>query len=111
VFKRTFWFGSGVVVGAGGTVWASVRLRRAAARITPGGVADHALTRAKRVGNDVRDAVAEGRFVMRETESQLRRDISPPAIESSPIGGLAAIDTASVEVAARNPARPLVARR
>ena len=111
MFKRTFWFGSGVVVGAGGTVWATVRLRQAAAQITPGGVADQALTRAKRVSNDVREAVAEGRFVMRETESQLRRDISPPAIESRTAGGLAAIDAASVEVSARNAARRLVARR
>jgi hypothetical protein len=111
VFKRTFWFGSGVVVGAGGTVWATVRLRQAAAQITPGGVAEQALTRAKRVGGDVRDAIAEGRFVMRETESQLRRDIAPPAIESSAVGGLSAIDTASVETSARNPGRRLVARR
>lgn len=77
MFKRTFWFGSGVVVGAGGTVWATVKLRQAAAQVTPGGLADQALTRARRAGGDVRDAVTEGRLVMRETEAQLRRELTP----------------------------------
>jgi hypothetical protein len=119
VFKRAFWFGSGVVVGAGGTVWATVQLRRAAAQVTPGGLADQALTHARRVGGDLRDAVAEGRLVMRETEAELRRDLTPPAL---PPGSSSAIDVLAVEgrgveperVERRRPGTPgrrLVARR
>lgn len=85
MFKRTFWFSSGVVIGAGGTVWATVRLRRAAASVTPGGLADQALTRARRTGADVRDAVAEGRLTMRETEAQLRRELEPPTIGTNSV--------------------------
>jgi hypothetical protein len=94
VFKRTFWFGSGVVVGAGGTVWAAVRLRQAAAQVTPGGLADQAITTARRAGSDLRDAVAEGRLVMRETEAQLRAELTPPSLGS---GSLDAIEVALVD--------------
>lgn len=85
MFKRTFWFGSGVVVGAGGTVWATIRLHRAAAQVTPGGLADQALTRARRVGTDVRDAVSEGRLTMHETEALLRRELEAPTIGANSV--------------------------
>lgn len=119
MFKRAFWFGSGVVVGAGGTVWATVRLRQAAAQVTPGGLADQALTHARRVGADVRDAVVEGRIVMRETEAQLRRDLEPPGLPAGRPGAIEVLgyDDRSGEPALRSPrrlaspGRRLIARR
>ena len=110
MFKRTFWFGSGVVVGAGGTVWVAVRLRQAAAQVTPGGLADQAITTARRAGSDIRDAVAEGRLVMRETEAQLRAELTPPSLGS---GSLDAIEAALVDRSRRDalPLDPVPSRR
>lgn len=109
MFKRAFWFGSGVVVGAGGTVWTTVRLRRAVAQVTPGGVADQALSRARRVGSEVRDAVAEGRLVMRETEATLRSELTPPSLEAHGRGAIDVAEIERVESNRRNAA--LVSRR
>jgi hypothetical protein len=114
MFKRTFWFSSGVVVGAGSTVWATIRLRQAAAQVTPGGLADQALTRARRAGTDVREAVAEGRLTMRETEALLRRELEPPSIERDPLRGIeaASAEAAVVESgASRSRARALLPSR
>ncbi len=121
MFKRVVWFGTGVVVGAGGTVWAGVRLRRAVAEVTPGGMADQAIGAARRLGGDIVAAVSEGRDAMRETEALLRRELAPPPSVRSMLDLVAprsgATETTGIEargpgsVPALQPGRAAVGRR
>ncbi|HMC40955.1 MAG TPA: hypothetical protein VKI19_14920 [Acidimicrobiales bacterium] len=56
---------TGAAVGFGGSVWLQRRLKEAAGRYRPAGVAGAAAARAK-------DALAEGRAAMRAREADLR---------------------------------------
>ncbi len=75
--SRVFWF----AVGAGTGVYAMVKTRRAAERLTPAGIGDQigALTFAARL---FRDEVVVG---MSERESQLREDLA--VLDSGPSDG------------------------
>lgn len=66
MFKRMRWLATGLVVGAGGSVWAQRKAKEVASRYAPAGVAQDAANRAL-------DALKEGRTAMREREAQLRR--------------------------------------
>ena len=73
MFRRGFWF----VVGAAAGGWATARLQRVQRKINrykPGPVSAEVVDRARDLSRTVRDAVAEGRQAMRETESELRAD-------------------------------------
>ena len=65
MLKRVRWLVTGAAVGFGGSVWLQRKVRTAAERWRPSGVAGAAATRAK-------DALVEGRTAMREREAQLR---------------------------------------
>lgn len=65
MFKRVRWVSTGVAVGFGGSIWLQRKMKDAAARYRPAGVAASAASRA-------RDALEEGRAAMREREAELR---------------------------------------
>lgn len=66
MLKRIRWMTTGVAVGLGTSVWLQRKLKTAADRYGPLGVANAAATRAK-------DAWSDGRAAMREREAELRR--------------------------------------
>ncbi|HET6964145.1 MAG TPA: hypothetical protein VFH58_05190 [Acidimicrobiales bacterium] len=65
MFKRVRWMTTGAAVGFGGALWLQRKLKTAANRYRPVGVAGAAAARAK-------DALEEGRVAMREREAELR---------------------------------------
>lgn len=80
MFKRARWMGLGAVMGVGGSVWAQVRLRRAAQRYLPSAARKRAVARARAIGRDLGGAAAEGRQAMQERELELRARLEvPPA--------------------------------
>ena len=72
MFKRAFWFSTGVATGAGGLVWANRRMKATLARYAPDRLGPDAAARARQLGGDVRAALAEGRTAMRQREAELR---------------------------------------
>lgn len=94
--RRMWWLGAGYAAGLGTAAWLRSKARQAAERYTPENVREAVADRsreaagwarqaasegagfvareAKRVAEDVRSAVAEGRAAMRDTESELRED-------------------------------------
>ncbi len=81
--KRTFWLTTGMVVGAGASLWTERRVRRAiddaAARLQPDALALEASRRARgaarSAGDRVRSAVAEAKEEMRRHEGELWTDL------------------------------------
>lgn len=69
MFKRIVWMGVGAAAGSASTVWAQrkvkTQIERASEKFAPSNAG-------KVVADRVRDAVAEGRAVMVETEADLR---------------------------------------
>jgi hypothetical protein len=63
--KRVRWLAAGAAAGFGGSLWLQRKLRAAAGRYGPAGVAASLAGRA-------RAALAEGRAAMREREAELR---------------------------------------
>lgn len=74
--KRLTWFVTGVAAGATGAGYATRKVKRTAAQLTPVNVARGAGTRVRQAGRQVADAVREGREAMhaREDELKARRD-------------------------------------
>ena len=72
MFKRIFWMGTGVAVGASGAFWAKRKVEETIEQYLPEQVAVRAATTAKGLGTTVRQAAAEGREAMRTTEAELR---------------------------------------
>jgi len=79
MFKRTFWFGTGVTAGFGGAMWIRRRLQRAVHRYAPGRVQAGVTTSVRRLGTDLRTALRDGRHAMADREAQLRSELAPPA--------------------------------
>lgn len=79
MFKRARWMGMGFAAGVGATVWANVKLREQAARYTPSAIGEEAARRARNLGGDLRDALADGRRAMADREAQLRETRLLPA--------------------------------
>ncbi|MDA8047444.1 MAG: hypothetical protein M0Z30_19780 [Actinomycetota bacterium] len=67
MLKRARWLTTGAAVGFGGSLWLQRKLRIAASRYRPVGVAGAAASRA-------REALEEGRAAMKEREAELRGD-------------------------------------
>jgi hypothetical protein len=65
MLKRVRWLTAGAAVGFGGAVWLQRKVKSAADRYRPVGMAGAAAGRAK-------DALEEGRVAMREREAELR---------------------------------------
>ncbi len=65
MLKRLRWLATGAAVGFGGSLWLQRKLKTAATRYRPAGVAGAAAARA-------RDALEEGRVAMKERETELR---------------------------------------
>ncbi|WP_426572734.1 hypothetical protein [Aquihabitans sp. McL0605] len=72
MFKRIFWMGTGMAVGAGGAFWAKRKVEQTVELYLPEQVAARAATSAKGLGETVRQAASEGREAMRSTEAELR---------------------------------------
>ena len=72
MFKRIFWMGTGVAVGAGGAFWAKRKVTETVEQYLPEQVALRAQAGAKDLAGTVRAAAAEGREAMRATEVELR---------------------------------------
>jgi hypothetical protein len=78
VFKRIFWFGMGAGLGFGSSFWLTRWVRDTAARYAPERVSNQVSTAVKGLGQDLREAVAEGRSAMRAREDDLRTQVGRP---------------------------------
>ena len=72
MFKRFFWLVVGAGFGFGVSFWLMRWVRETAARYAPDRVSSELASAVKGLGQDLRDAVAEGRVAMREREVDLR---------------------------------------
>jgi len=75
--RRVFWFGLGAATGASGTVWLERKVRARLESLQPDHLVVSAQDRARSMGRSVAEAVSEGRGVMRDRETQLRRRYDP----------------------------------
>jgi hypothetical protein len=90
--KRTFWFTTGIVVGAGSSLWAERRIRRsvhqAAARLQPDAVVVEVGRSARQAagtaGTRVRDAVTSGRDEMLRREEELWAELAALRVDGLP---------------------------
>ena len=71
----------GAAAGAGATVWAEVRVRRAVGRLSANELrpAVEVGARARALGRELRAAVEEGRGAMAQREAELRAQLVPAA--------------------------------
>ena len=107
--KRMWWLGAGYVAGLGTAAWLRSKAREAAERYAPANVRNVVADRsrdaanrardtavdsaknlgreARRIADDVRQAVVEGRDAMHRTESELIHDDEPsPRTREAPNG-------------------------
>lgn len=77
VFKRLFWLVVGAAFGFGASFWMMRFVRATVERYTPERVSADLAEALRRLGADIRDAVAEGRAAMREREAALRAELAP----------------------------------
>jgi hypothetical protein len=70
--KRVFWLTVGYGAGIGTTWYASRKVKAAARRYTPEGLADRVTDTVSQTSGKVRAAVSEGRDAMRRREAELR---------------------------------------
>lgn len=104
--RRMWWLGAGYVAGLGTAAWLRSKAREAAERYAPANVrsamadrsreaaqraqqtaADSARSlgrEARRIADDIRQAVATGREAMHDTEAELSRDDEPPTAADRP---------------------------
>jgi hypothetical protein len=90
--KRTFWLATGVVVGAGSTLWAERKVRHtlqeAAARLQPDAIVVEVGRSARQVagsaGDRVRDAVWSGRDEMQRREEELWAELAAQGTGAEP---------------------------
>jgi hypothetical protein len=75
VFKRLFWLLVGVGFGFGVSFWLMRFLRSTLERYTPERVSGDLAGAVKQLGNDLKEAVAEGRQAMREREAELLAEL------------------------------------
>ena len=75
MFRRLFWLCIGAGFGFGVSFWLMRWVRDTAARYKPERVSSDLANAVKGFGQDLRDAVAEGRSAMREREATLRDEV------------------------------------
>lgn len=72
MFKRLFWLTVGAGFGFGASFWMMRFVRSTVERYSPERVSRDMSTAVKRIGSDLRAAVADGREAMVDTERELR---------------------------------------
>ena len=72
MFKRLFWLMVGAGFGFGVSFWLMRFVKEKAARYTPERVSNDLTSALRGLGQDIKDAVAEGRAAMQEREAELR---------------------------------------
>ncbi|CAN5815655.1 hypothetical protein BH23ACT2_BH23ACT2_03950 [soil metagenome] len=75
MFKRVFWMGTGMAVGAGGAFWAKRKAEETIEHYLPDQVAERASASARELRQTVRAAATEGRDAMRHREEELRDQV------------------------------------
>lgn len=78
MFRRLFWLVTGAAFGFGISFWLMRAVRDAASRYTPAGAAETLAAALSQLGTDLREAVAEGRAGMAETEERIRAEVAGP---------------------------------
>ena len=78
MFKRLLWLIMGAAFGFGVSFWLMRAVRDAVSKYTPSGAADTISAALRQVGTDIREAAAEGRTAMRETEDRIRSELVGP---------------------------------
>ena len=76
MFKRLFYLAVGMGLGFGLSLWLTRLVRSTIERYTPERVSADLAASARRLGEDLRAAVADGRTAMREREAELRESLS-----------------------------------
>lgn len=88
--KRVFWLTVGYGAGIGSSWYAARKVRAAARRYTPDGLADRVSGAVSGASEKMRTAVAEGRDAMHRREAELRgdaaREAGEPARRSRALG-------------------------
>jgi hypothetical protein len=87
VFRRARWLGVGAALGFGASIWAQHKLKEAAARYRPAGMAGNAVNKARSWPTHLRAAVEEGRSTMRAREAELRNGLDRPPPPSTRASG------------------------
>ncbi|HVM41585.1 MAG TPA: hypothetical protein VM618_12480 [Acidimicrobiia bacterium] len=84
MFKRLFWTAVGVGLGFGLSVWMTRAMKRTAQRYTPEQVITRMGDALVAFGQELREAVREGREAMAEREAELRSEFETraPAAEA-----------------------------
>ena len=80
MFRRLFWFAAGITTG----VWATVKVGRAARRLTPDGLAATAADRAAELGGRARQFAIDVRTGMTEREAELGQVLGIEAAAAQP---------------------------
>lgn len=75
MFKRLFWLGIGASLGFGASWWLTRRVKHRIEQLTPTRLTKGVAEKARRVGDDVLAAVADGRHAMRTQEEVLRAQL------------------------------------
>lgn len=78
MFKRLFWLVVGAAFGFGLSFWLMRVVRETVARYGPAGMSDTVAGAIRQLGTDLREAFAEGRAAMRETEDRIRSEVERP---------------------------------
>jgi hypothetical protein len=116
--KRTFWLVTGAAIGAGSSLWAERKVRRAVqqatARLQPDAivveVGRSARQAAGTAGDRVRDAVSSGRDEMQRREEELWAELAAPGVEhpvsAAPPGSIAPSVPAAAHAAVAHAAAP-----
>ena len=74
MFKRMFWLFVGAGFGFGMSFWIMRTVRETVERYSPQRLSSDLTDAARAMGVDVREAVAEGRAVMRQREAELHAE-------------------------------------
>jgi hypothetical protein len=76
MFKRLFYLAVGMGLGFGLSLWLTRLVRSTIERYTPERVSADMAESLRRLGQDLRAAVADGREAMREREAELRESLA-----------------------------------
>jgi hypothetical protein len=77
--------GAGAALGFGASVWVQRKLKTAAAKYRPAGLAGSAVEKARAWPGEVRAAIDEGRTTMRQREAELRVGLGDEVPADQPI--------------------------
>lgn len=84
MFKRLFWLMVGAGFGFGVSFWLMRFVKETAARYTPERVSADLAGAVRGLGQDLREAVSEGRAAMQEREAELRAEAARRGADPHP---------------------------